>query len=248
MPVILLNPKKFLSTVHCLVFNRWLTLAARLLRIYIASVSPTTQLCQLVKFLMGHYIPMWFYIRIHSSCVHGAGNFLHSLQLLRALPQDVQNVIQPVVQRNAYWAHPEAVLLAMSADQDPQVRARAVQAIQRCREQPPSPELRDFKLPSVNFAASDITQLFDWRATRITEPPLTMSLDDAAIERIRDAPLAVSAYPVHTVAVERAVKVVTEAAIAVVGEEQRHGYICSRLRHRQQLPVFISKHSWAKSL
>ena len=52
----------------------------------------------------------------------------------------------------------------------------------------------------------------------------------------------------HTVAVERAVKVVTEAAIAVVGEEQRHGYICSRLRHRQQLPVFISKHSWAKSL
>ena len=30
-------------------------------------------------------------------------------------------------------------------------------------------------------------------------------------------------YPVHTVAVERAVNVVTEAATAVVGEEQRHG-------------------------
>ena len=46
-------------------------------------------------------------------------------------------------------------------------------------------------------------------------------------------------YPVHTVAVERAVKVVTEAAGAVVGEEQRHGFICSRLRHRQGVATIV---------
>ena len=160
----------------------------------------------------------------------------------------MQEVIQPVVQRNAYWAHPEAVLLAMAADQDPQVRARAVQAIQRCREQPRGPEVREYKLPTVNFVASDTTELFDWSTTLITELPLTMSLSDAVIEGIRGAPLEVNVYPVHTVAVERAVKVVTEVAGVVVGEEQRHGYICSRLRHRQQLPAFTSKRSWTRSL
>ena len=52
-------------------------------------------------------------------------------------------------------------------------------------------------------------------------------------------------YPVHTVAVERAVKVVTEAATAVVGEEQHHGFICSRPHHHKQLPTVSSKRSWS---
>ena len=147
-----------------------------------------------------------------------------------------------------HWAHPEAVLLAMAAGQDPLMRARAVQAIQRCRQQPRGQEVREFKIPSVNFAASDFTQLFDWDRVAISEPPLTMSMSDAAIEDIRCTPLEVDAYPVHTVAVERTVKVVTEAAGAVVGEEQRHGYICNRLRHRQQLPAFTSKQSWIRSM
>ena len=61
------------------------------------------------------------------------------------------------MQRNFYWAHPEAVLLTMVADQDPEVRARAVQAIQRYRQQFHDPEVREYKLAYVDFAASDLT-------------------------------------------------------------------------------------------
>ena len=46
------------------------------------------------------------------------------------------------------------------------------------------------------------------------------------------------------VAVELAAKAITETATAVVGEEQRHGFICSRLHYRKQLPTVISNRSW----
>ena len=59
-----------------------------------------------------------------------------------------------------------------------------------------------------------------------------MSLGEDAVDMIRSVPLELGAYPVHTVAVERTVKAVTEAASVVLGK-RRHGYICSRLRHRQ---------------
>ena len=62
---------------------------------------------------------------------------------------------------------------------------------------------------------------------------------------IVQTPLQVDHYPVHTVALERAVKVVTEVAVAVVGEKQRHGFICIRLRHRQQFATVVSKRSWS---
>ena len=38
----------------------------------------------------------------------------------------LQDGITPLMQRNAYWVHPEAVLLAIVADSDVAVRAQAV--------------------------------------------------------------------------------------------------------------------------
>ena len=169
---------------------------------------------------------------------------MQSVKLLRTLPSRLQDFIRPVIQRNGYWCHPESVLLGMAADEDAQVRARAALAIQRCRQQPAEAVVRPFVIPTINFEASEFTELFDWRTTPVTEPPLCSDLSDAEIEDIRSAPLDVAAYPVHTVTVERAVKAVTEAASAVVGETQRHGYICSRLRHQHQLPAVMSKKSF----
>ena len=166
---------------------------------------------------------------------------------MRTLPTRLQDVVKPVMQRNAYWAHPEAVLLAMVADSDAAVRAQAVRQIGLCRQRPQE-VVRPYKLPSINFAATDYTKLLDWVKETVTEPPLTTDLTDAELQGIISQPLQVAAFPVHTVAVERAVKVVTEAAGAVLGEERRHGWICSRLEHRRQLPSINSKRSFVKSL
>ena len=67
------------------------------------------------------------------------------------------------------------------------------------------------------------TELLEWDKERITEPPLTIDLIDVELHAICSWPIQVSTFPVHTVAVERALKVVTEAASAVLGEEGRHG-------------------------
>ena len=190
---------------------------------------------------MAHYIPMWFYIRLHSSCETGPQNLMRSIELLRFLPKKLQDYVRPVLQRNAYWAHPEAVLLAMVADSNPEVRDQAVTTIMHCRQQQHTENVRPYLLPSLNFEAGSYTELLDWEEELITEPPLTLALSDAELEGVRLAPLAVPHFPVHTVSVERTVRVVTEAAANVVGERQRHGFICGRLRHREKLPSVKSK-------
>ena len=105
---------------------------------------------------MHHYIPVWFRIRSHSKCTEGPSNLLFSLQLLRDLPQPLPSRIRLVIQCNASWAHPEALLLAMVADPVEQVRARAVQSIRQCRWQSQE-QVRPFVLPAVNMAAEDNT-------------------------------------------------------------------------------------------
>ncbi|KAF0310017.1 Protein BANP [Amphibalanus amphitrite] len=201
--------------------DRCLTLAARLLRVYIGTRSPTAELTELVEFLMGYYIPMWFHITANSACTSGALNVMRSIELLRKLPSGLHDVIGRMVQSNAYWAHPEAVLLAMVADPDAAVRARAVELIQRCRQQLQE-EVRPFKLPKVNFAATHYTELLDWEKELVTEPPLTANLTDSELQDICDQPLRVAAFPVHTEGAKRAVRVVHQADRAVFGEERRH--------------------------
>ena len=45
------------------------------------------------------------------------------------LEPDLQEEVQKIMQRNAYFAHPEAILLSMLADSDHEVRAQAVNTI-----------------------------------------------------------------------------------------------------------------------
>ena len=69
---------------------------------------------------------MWFHIRAHSTCSSGALNVMRSVEFMRMLPARLQDGIMPLMQRNAYRVHPEAVLLAIVADSDVAVRAQAV--------------------------------------------------------------------------------------------------------------------------
>ena len=54
-------------------------------------------------------------------------------------------------------------------------------------------------------------------------------------------PLHVPAFACHTQPVERAIKLVTEAASSVFGVEARDGYIRQRIRSRQQVACCDSK-------
>ena len=67
-----------------------------------------------------------FEIKRNPSCKNGSRNLFRNVQLLRSMPASVQSIVRPVMERNGYWAHPEAILLAMLADKDEAVRQQAV--------------------------------------------------------------------------------------------------------------------------
>ena len=48
-------------------------------------------------------------------------------------------------------------------------------------------------------------------------------------------------YPVHLQAIERAVKEVTEASLAVYGFERRDGWVRARAQNRKIMPNLSSK-------
>ena len=62
-------------------------------------------------------------------CTYGPRNMFYAIPLLRELPEDDQEVNCDVLQRNAYFCHPENILLWMLADIVVQIRQKAVKII-----------------------------------------------------------------------------------------------------------------------
>lgn len=104
--------------------------------------------------------------------------------------------------------------------------------------------LRIFTLPKLNFEADDYIDLISWTENDITCPPI---LQHMSIEDIKDVisdpetNFSFVPYPCHTQAVERCVKLVTEASGSVVGSDRRDGFIKARIHSRKAMPQFETK-------
>ena len=79
--------------------------------------------------------------------------------------------------------------------------------------------------PYLNFVAKECIDLIDWQNSLISEPPILCnnSADDIEMFVVSgDTPLIdFTKYPCHTQAVERCVKLVTEACSSVCGVKAR---------------------------
>ena len=83
--------------------------------------------------------------------------------------------------------------------------------------------------------------MIDWETSQLSEPPLTALLTNEQLIAIKDAPLKVADYPCHTQAVERAVRLVSEASACVIGHDARNGFIRQRIQARKELKTHASK-------
>lgn len=98
--------------------------------------------------------------------------------------------------------------------------------------------------------------LIDWsNKAVILEPPITFemdinrqNIDDLAQLKLSQHLLKyeLKIFPSNTQAVERTIKIVTEASLTVCGEENREGFILSILKSRNSLPNFQSKKDYVK--
>lgn len=131
----------------------------------------------------------------------------------------------------------------------PAVRSRAVSVIKSVRaEEAPTPgEVRKFVVPTLNFGAADYPDLVPWTSKKkvsVSEPPLTSHLTVAQLEELAatgSSELVLTAIPCHSQAVERHVRMVSNASKRVVGEQKRHENILGTLESRSQMPSFRTK-------
>ena len=164
---------------------------------------------------------------------------------------EVRAVVDFYVNRNAYFANPELMLITMLASEDEDERRFAVKVIttlkylscqsgspfysnlsQVIREKIRKGEStgdslpRQFETPSVNFDASSLQTLIDWNTVKLSEPLLTATMSTDEVISCLDSPLQVpSTWSCHSQAMERVVRKVSETCLMVVGEKKREGWI-----------------------
>ena len=154
----------------------------------------------------------------------------------------VREIALRVLERNAYFAHPQNILLGMLADENQEMRRIAVDkilkiqclsSISAARKQPePSTQkeicqnssIRCFKVPALDPQAKEFYELVNLNEKEISQPPALVSFDNDSILKMQEAPLCLQ-HPCHNQAIERHIKLVSEASLAVAGYKNRDGLI-----------------------
>ena len=93
----------------------------------------------------------------------------------------------------------------------------------------------------MNWEAQTWEDVTNIQNMTIFEPSLTSKISDMSLQEIKETPHIFPRFPLHSTSVERAVKLVTEAASQVYGEKKRHERILSVLEARKVMPSFESK-------
>ena len=160
----------------------------------------------------------------------------------------VQDIVKPVCQHNAFYALPEVLVATMLEDDRVFVRRVGVELIKKARRNPPkvpvaklAQGIRFNKIPSLNWEATDWTEMINISDVKFFEPAVTRNLSDEDISDIVERPACFEKFPVHSQSVERAVKLVTESASCVYGQDRRHGFILNKVASRRRRTDFLSK-------
>lgn len=231
--------------------SRWLTTANRVLRLYVATSNPSEHLQCLTEYILKVYAPTWFSIKVHSEVKYGPQHLFKLIQRSRYMPCHLRQIVDKIIQVNGYFAHPENILIAMLADSRVNIRELGLRRILKSRDHILETEIRKFKISQINFEANEYYELINWQSVVVTEPPITKKFStDELKEMIANVPdqMSLLNVPCHSQAVERCVKLVTEASSSVCGQEARDGFIRSRIASREILPKFETKSDFLKAL
>jgi hypothetical protein len=155
--------------------SRWLTTANRILRLYMSTEEPSQALKELTTFVVKVYAPVWFNIRNKPYFTCGSWHTWNMIRLSRYMSVELKTIIDPVIQRNAYYAHPENLLVGMISDESRYVRLLGYRRILKARATKHS-EIRKFEIPRLDFDAESYMDLINWQDVKLTEPPAVVRL------------------------------------------------------------------------
>lgn len=116
--------------------SRWLTCANRVLRLYVYQTSPTIELQTLANYIVKSYAPVWFDIKKNYTVKDGPKHILKVVKITRHPPDNIKKIINPVIQRKAFFCHPENMMLAMIMDEIPHIRELGYRSILKSKNEP----------------------------------------------------------------------------------------------------------------
>jgi len=211
---------------------------------------------QLTNVCLKIYFPTWFHIKKENKITDWAKNFFKLIERVHQFRTDkVRDISMKVLQRNAYFPHSENVILGMLAEDDENIRRRAVDKnselrseasattdMELCSSESSRKDVRQFKVPKINVEATHFYERANLDSIKdISQPPVVMDLGDtSSIAKMLTEPLVLQ-HPCHNQAVERLVELVTEAASVVTGYEKRYGMIRQNIQSRLLMSKFNSK-------
>src|SRR6218665_733296 len=167
----------------CLNHSRWLTTANRIPRLYVSNNKKSENLKTLVTYIIRVYAPTQFAIKVHSSCKYEARHLHQMLVNSRYLSPKHKRIVDPVIHRNAYFAHPENLLLAMMTDHRQHIRELGLRRVMKARAAYHSGQIRRFKVPAKpNFDAVEYFDMIDWTVCPISESLVLKAMTDARLK------------------------------------------------------------------
>ena len=108
----------------------------------------------LAEFIIRVDDPSWFEIKNLPKATHGARN-LHGIITKSSLPEKCKKVVVDFIQRNAYFAHSENLILAMLQDERQHIREHGLRRIIKFRGIIRSSGIRPFHIPKSNFSSQE---------------------------------------------------------------------------------------------
>ncbi|GBN01816.1 hypothetical protein AVEN_268363-1 [Araneus ventricosus] len=125
----------------------------------------------------------------------------------------------------------------MLVDEREHIQELGFRTILKARQIVPKKKtLRNFVPPKINFQASDYIEIINWKSCVVYPPPMLRDLSEDDIKSLINSDttpiIEIQKFPYHTQAVERCIKLVTEASNKVCGYDARDGSIRATLKSR----------------
>ena len=118
--------------------TRWLTTAEAILLLYMSDHGLDDEqyetLSLLSKWIVQVYFHQFFNIKAQPSIVKGPYHLLTLLRLFRDQDHRVKEILVPYIMSEAWWAHPEPLLLSLFCSDSPADREFAIEKIKKCRK------------------------------------------------------------------------------------------------------------------
>ncbi|GBN88007.1 hypothetical protein AVEN_218479-1 [Araneus ventricosus] len=133
-------------------------------------------------------MPVWFAMKKSKYFTDGLKHVFQAIQTSLYLSDELLQVVDPVIQRNAFFEHTENILLTMLVNEREHIRELGYRKILKARQIVPKKKtVRNFVPPKINFQASDFIEIINWNYCMVYPPPMLRDVIEDDIKSLTNS-------------------------------------------------------------